>query len=81
MLLEPMPCTVMHPTSLPMLEQLFLGLRGNDIIVHANEANAALGECSHLYESTFRIVQAILLCESAERCELGPLISEKLEIL
>ena len=28
----------------PMLEQLFLGLRGNDIIVHANEANAALGE-------------------------------------
>jgi hypothetical protein len=27
-----------------MLEQLFLGLRGNDIIVHANEANAALGE-------------------------------------
>lgn len=28
----------------PMLEQLFLGLRGNDIIVHANEASAALGE-------------------------------------
>jgi hypothetical protein len=28
----------------PMLEQLFLGLRGNDIIVHANEANATLGE-------------------------------------
>ncbi|MDI1249791.1 MAG: hypothetical protein PSV13_13080 [Lacunisphaera sp.] len=28
----------------PMLEQLFLGLRGNDITVHANEASAALGE-------------------------------------
>ncbi|MCU0784388.1 MAG: hypothetical protein MUF81_10160 [Verrucomicrobia bacterium] len=28
----------------PMLEQLFLGLRGNDITVHANEANAPLGE-------------------------------------
>ena len=33
----------------PMLDQLFLGLAGNDIVVHADDASAALGQFSILH--------------------------------